>query len=81
MCESLLLSDTKRVMSHCGGFFSSELISTIIIAIIIFVLFFFFFRSNPLKLIRLSIIHIVICATPGLVVIIDFIDWLGMGEK
>ncbi len=44
------------------------LISIIIMIIIIFASFFFPFRSNSAELIQLSIIHIVICVTPGLVV-------------
>lgn len=82
---SINSSDIKHTHGQFEGvllFFSSLLISTIISAIIIILLLFSLFRSNPVKLIQLLIIHIVICATtPGLVVIIDFIDWLGMEEK
>lgn len=39
------------------------------------------FSFRPVKLIQLSIIHIVMCAAPGLVLIIDFIDWLEMEKK
>lgn len=39
------------------------------------------FGSNPVKLIHILIIHIVICVTPSLVIIIDFIDWLEVEEK
>lgn len=55
--------------------------STIIVIIIHFPNFSSSFGSNPGKLIHILIIHIVICVTPGLVVIIDLIDWLEVEEK
>lgn len=54
---------------------------TIIVIIINFPNFSSSFWSNPVKLIHILIIHIVICVTPSLVVIIDFIDCLEVEEK